>query len=142
MLVAVNLPKQDISGDRSAEQYVDDLFALLPENAAVLTFWGGLTAAVGTRPLVDGPPHRRAGVVDDTNIVYEGWQTREAAKIKDLICERPVYLVRGSGRDVELTRQAGYEVTEGWAAVRSGGGGPVAGYTLAVHRVERPATCP
>ncbi len=138
MLVAVNLPKQDMSGDRSAEQYVDDLFALLPENAAVLTFWGA-SPPLWYATLVDG---RRTDVlvVDDTNIVYEGWQTREA-RIKDLICERPVYLVRGSGRDVELTRQAGYEVTE-VGSVRSGGGGPVAGYTLAVHRVERPATCP
>lgn len=138
MLVAVNLPRQDLSGNRSAEQYVDDLFALLPEDAAVLTFWGA-SPPLWYAQLVD---ERRTDVlvVDDTDIVYEGWITREA-RIKDLICERPVYLVRGSGADVELTRNAGYEVTQ-VGTVFSGGGGPLAAYALAVHRVERPATCP
>jgi hypothetical protein len=138
MLVAVNLPKQDLSGNRSAEQYVDDLFDLLPEDAAVLTFWGA-SPPLWYAQLVDG---RRPDllVVDDTNIVYEGWGTREA-RIKDLVCERPVYLLRGSGKDVELTRNAGYEVIQ-VGTVFTGGGDPLAAYTLPVFRVERPATCP
>jgi hypothetical protein len=138
MLVAVNLPKQDLSGNRSAEQYVDDLFALLPENAAVLTFWGA-SPPLWYAQLVDGQ-RQDVLVVDDTNIVYEDWGSREA-RIKDLVCERPVYMVRGSGRDVELTRNAGYEVTQ-VGTVFSGGGGPLAAYTLPVWRVERPTTCP
>jgi hypothetical protein len=138
LLVVVNLPEQDLSANRGGEAFVDDLFALLPEDAAVITFWGA-SPPLWYATLVDG---RRPDVlvVDDTDIVYEGWGTREA-RIKDLVCERPVFLLRGSGRDVELTRQAGYEVAQVGTVV-SGGGGPLAAYRLPVWRVERPATCP
>lgn len=78
-------------------------------------------------------------VVDDTNIVYEGWGTREA-RIKDLICTRPVFLLRSSGADVDLTRKAGYEVSQ-VGTVDIGSLGPVAGYTLPVYQVARPASC-
>jgi Protein O-mannosyl-transferase TMEM260-like len=138
MLLVVNLPRQDLSGNRGTEQYVDDMLALLPQDAAVLSFWGA-SPPLWYAQLVDG---RRADVlvVDDTNIVYEGWGSREA-RIQSLICERPVFLIRGNGRDVDLTRAAGYEVAQVGTVV-SGGGGPLAGYTLPVYQVERPTVCP
>ena len=40
-------------------------------------------------PLVDGLRPDLL-VVDDTNIVYEGWGNREA-RIASVICERPVF---------------------------------------------------
>ena len=89
-LIAVNLPTADKSGDRSARTYVDTLFAALPADAAILSFWGPspplwhAQLVLGERPDVL--------VVDDTNIVYEGWGTREA-RIDSLICSRPVFIL-------------------------------------------------
>ena len=90
VLVATNFAYADRSGDRTAQDYIDQTFAVLPANAAILTFWGPstplwyATLVEGLRPDVL--------VVDDTNIVYEGWGTREA-RIASLICERPVFML-------------------------------------------------
>jgi hypothetical protein len=102
VLVAVlatgNWTAVDRSSDRRGEDYVEDVFGLLPGNAALLSYWH-VTTPLWYSQLVDG---RRTDVliVDDSNIVYDGWETRERA-IAQLICERPVFIVRPS--DVELT---------------------------------------
>ena len=52
------------------------MFAALPPDAAILSYWDASTP-LWHATLVEG---RRPDVlvVDDTNIVYEGWGTREA----------------------------------------------------------------
>ena len=101
-LIVTGLPDNDRSGDRTAEVFSDALLALLPENAAVVTPWGPSTA-LWYATLVDGK-RPDVLVVDDTNIVYEGWETREA-RIASLICSRPVYALRVGAEDLELMRR-------------------------------------
>ena len=62
-------------------------------------------------------------VVDDTNIVYEGWGTRER-RIASLVCDRPVYILRLADSDLDVTR-AVYRV-EPFIDVRVATGGPTA----------------
>jgi hypothetical protein len=138
MLIVVNLPAADKSGDRSARTYVDALFAALPENAAILSFWGATPplwhaqAVLGERPDVL--------VVDDTNIVYEGWGTREA-RIDSVICSRPVFVLPVNDGILDPTRER-FTVTKA-LTVRVGALGPTAAFNLPVYRVEpRPGTCP
>jgi hypothetical protein len=137
LLVAINLPTADLSGDRSARTYVDTLFGALPADAAVLSFWGASSPlwhaqlVLGERPDVL--------VVDDTNIVYEGWGTPEA-RIEPLICSRPVFIlpIRPGVLDPLRERFAVTEVLR----VRIGARGPTAEYTVPVYRVEPlPGTC-
>jgi hypothetical protein len=138
MLIAVNLQTEDKSGDRSARTYVDRLFAALPADAAILSFWGAspplwhAQLVLGERPDVL--------VVDDTNIVYEGWGTHEA-RIDSLICSRPVFILPVKDSILDPTRER-YTVTE-VLRVSVGALGPTAKYDLPVYRVEpRPGTCP
>jgi hypothetical protein len=137
VLLAANLPAQDRSGDHSAREYVDDVFAVLPHDAAILSFWGASpplwhwTLVVGERPDVL--------VVDDSNIVYEGWGTREA-RIQSLICERPVFILRPVAFELDPTRQH-WSITE-VARVPVGYGTPNATAVVPLYRVEPPAECP
>ncbi len=72
-------------------------------------------------------------IVDDTNIVYEGWGTREA-RIASLVCERPVYVLRLDPRDLQtLTRD--YVLTS-LTTVPVAAGGPSAATTRSIYRVE------
>jgi hypothetical protein len=138
MMIAVNLPTADKSGDRSARIYVDTLFAALPPNAVILSFWGASPPlwhaqfVLGERPDVL--------IVDDTNIVYEGWGDREA-RIASLICSRPIFdLPIGEG-DMVRTR-AQFDVTTALTVI-VGSLGPTGIFELPVYRVEaKPGTCP
>lgn len=136
-IVFANVGSQDRSGDRSAEVYVDQVFAVLPQDAAILSFWGAspplwhATLVLGERDDVL--------VVDDSNIVYEGWGTREA-RIESLICERPVFMIRPNAFELGPTLQR-WTLTE-VAQVRIAAGTPTATITVPLYRVEPPATCP
>ena len=137
LLIALNLPTVDLSGDRSARTYVDAVFGALPADAAILSFWGAspplwhAQLVLGERPDVL--------VVDDTNIVYEGWGTHEA-RIDALICSRPVFILPVRDSVLDPLRER-FTVTEA-LRVRVGALGPTAKYTLPVYRVEpRPGTC-
>ena len=136
ILLAANLSPQDRGGDHSAAEYVDDVFAVLPEHAAILSFWGAspplwhATLVLGERTDVL--------VVDDSNIVYEGWGTREA-RIDSLICERPVFILRPAAFELDPTRQH-WSITE-VARVPVGYGTPSATTVVPLYRVEPPASC-
>ncbi len=137
-LAFVNLPAADRSGDHTAETYVDQAFAALPQNAAILSFWGPSTP-LWYATLVEG---RRPDllVVDDTNIVYEGWGTREA-RIASLICTRPVYMLRATEAELAPTRQL-YTLTR-VATLFIGGLTPTATTNEPLYRVDPPAgRCP
>jgi hypothetical protein len=137
-LVVVNLPVANRNDDRSAQAYIDTMFGQLPANAAILSYWGGSTPLWHAR-LVEGL-RPDVLVVDDTNVVYEGWGSREA-RIADLICERPVYVLRPFPSDLVPTRTA-YRLTEAFE-VRVGRGTPSAVQTLPVYLVEPPVGgCP
>jgi hypothetical protein len=127
----------DRSTDRSAEAYVDTVLNGLPTDAAILTQWDAstplwhATLVLGRRPDVL--------VVDDTNIVYEGWGSRER-RIAALICERPVFILRLSDRDLVPTREA-YGLSP-FLRVRVAAGGPSAVIDRDIYRVEAGAgTC-
>ena len=138
MLVVSNLPGADRSDDQTARQYVDKMVAELPEDAAVFTYWASspplwhATMVEGLRPDLL--------IVDDTNIVYEGWGTREK-RIDSLICDRPVYVMRPNEAELDPTRAA-YGLTEAFM-VFVGRGTPSASQTVPVYRVVAPpGRCP
>ena len=137
MLVVTNLPAADMSHERGADDFSSALFAALPANAALLSFWGP-SPALWYAQLVDG---KRPDVliVDDTNIVYEGWGTREA-RLASLICTRPVYALRSSGQDL-VTMQADYTTTE-VGRFMVGALGPTAEYEIPLWLVQPRAGCP
>ncbi len=138
ILAGLNWADADRSGDRSGDEYVDSTLALLPQGAAILSYWDTSTP-LWHALYVDG---RRPDVlvVDDTNIVYEGWGTREA-RIASLICQRPVYILRLSERDLVPTRRD-YSLTE-VGSVPVSVGGPSASTVAPIYRVEPldPSTC-
>jgi hypothetical protein len=137
-LIAGNLPTADKSGDRSAQTFVDTLFAALPENAAILSFWGPTPPLWHAQQVLGERPD--VLVVDDTNIVYEGWGTREA-RIASLICTRPVFILPVNSGILDPTRRL-YDVTP-VLNVRVGALGPTAAFNLPVYRVTpKPGTCP
>ena len=90
-LGGLNWSTADLSADLTGPTYVDAVFTSLPQNAAILSYWDASTPlwygqhVEGRRPDVL--------IVDDTNIVYESWGTREA-RIASLICSRPVFIER------------------------------------------------
>jgi hypothetical protein len=130
--------RADRSQDRSAETYVDTVLEALPADAAILTQWDAstplwhATLVLGRRPDIL--------VVDDTNIVYEGWGNRER-RIASLVCERPVFILRLNDRDLLPTREV-YRL-EPAVTVNVALGGPSAAVGRTLFRVEPldPGTC-
>ena len=136
-LAASTMAGADRSGDRSGEDYVAAVFAALPANAVILSEWDTST------PLWHGQHVRGERpdvlIVDDTNIVYEGWVTREA-RIASVVCQRPVFILRLSDGDLAPTRQA-YALTP-FLSVPVAVGGPSAVIERQIYRVEPlPGTC-
>jgi hypothetical protein len=129
-LGAINWPAADRSADTSGQEYVDAVFASLPQNAAILSYWDASTPlwhgqlVEGLRPDVL--------VVDDTNIVYEDWVTRER-RIASLICDRPVFILRLADADLTPTRQA-FRL-EPFLTVRVAAGEPSASVERPIYRV-------
>ena len=137
-LAGLNCQAADRSGDRSGDDYVKATFGSLPQNAAILSYWDASTPlwhaqhAEGLR--------RDVLIVDDTNIVYEGWGTREA-RIAALICDRPVFILRLDPRDLQPTQKA--YTLDTFITVRVAAGGPSAALTSRVYRVQPldPSSC-
>jgi len=130
-LGALNWSASDRSGDRSGQAYVDAVFASLPQDAAILSYWDASTP-LWHGQLVEGLRPDLL-VVDDTNIVYEGWVTRER-RIASLICERPVFILRISDGELTPTRQA-FRL-EPFLTVRVAAGGPSASVERPIYRVQ------
>ena len=138
LLGLTNWRAADRSNDLSGSEYVDSVFTMLPQHAAILSEWDASTPlwhgqqVLGLRPDVL--------VVDDTNIVYDGWVTRER-RIESLICERPVFMIRLSDRDLVPTEQE-FKVTP-FLMVRVAFGGPSAAAARDVVEVEPldPSNC-
>lgn len=129
-LGATNWRTSDRSAERGGEEYVTAMFEALPPNAAILAPWDASTPLWHAQFVLGGRPD--VLIVDDTNIVYEGWGTREQ-RIASLICERPVYILRLADAELDATR-AEYEV-EPFIEVPVGYGGPTATATRPVMRV-------
>ena len=137
-LVALNLPTADRSGDTSARTYVDAVFATLPENAAILSFWGPSWPLLHAQLVLGERPD--VLIVDDTNIVYDGWGTREA-RIDSLVCSRPVFILPLKEADMTAIRER-FSVTRA-LTVDVGALAPTAAYRVPVYRIDpRPGTCP
>jgi len=138
VLGTMNWSASDRSGDRSGQQYVDAVFAALPQDAAILSYWDASTPLWHGRFVQGGRPD--VLVVDDTNIVYEAWGTREQ-RIAALICQRPVFILRLDERDLAPTRRA-YRL-EPFMTVRVAGGGPSAVVQRPIYRIKPldPASC-
>ncbi len=137
-LVVVNLPTVDRHDDNSGQAYADEMMTKLPPNAAIFSYWASTTPLWHARFVEGMRPD--VLIVDDTNIVYEGWQSRER-RIATLICDRPVYVMRPFDKELDPTR-AQYDLTEAFQ-VRVGLGTPDAVETVPVYRVDaRPGQCP
>jgi hypothetical protein len=137
-LAVTNWRAADRSGDRSGDEFVEAIFGALPENAAILSEWDASTPMWHARYVLGRRPD--VLVVDDTNIVYEGWGTRER-RIASLICERPVFILRLRDTDLEPTR-AEFQI-EPFLTVDVAAGGPTATITQQVYEVmaRDPAAC-
>ena len=137
-LAGASWTASDRSGDRTAEAFADAVLGALPPNAAILSEWDASTPLWHARYVLDQRPD--VLIVDDTNIVYEGWGTRER-RIGSLICERPVFILRLEDADLEPTRAA-YRLAP-FIMVSVALGGPLAAVTRPVFRVEPldPTTC-
>ena len=138
-LGALHWPSSDRSGDRTAEAYVDALFQVMPQDAVILTEWDVSTPLWHAQLVLGRRPDIL--VVDDTNIVYDGWGSRER-RIEDVICDRPVYILRIDEADLGPTR-AQFRL-DAVANVSVARGGPSAVVTRRLYRAETlgPATCP
>ncbi len=130
-LAATNWANADRSTDLSADAYVDTVLTALPPDAAILSEWDASTPLWHARYVLGRRPD--VLIVDDTNIVYEGWGTREN-RIAALICERPVFIVRLGDADLAPTRAA-YRL-EPFITVMVAQGGPSAAGSRQVFRVE------
>jgi Protein O-mannosyl-transferase TMEM260-like len=130
-IAAINWSDADRSGERSGEIYADAVFAALPEDAAILSHWGSSTPLWYGRYVEGSRPD--VLIVDDTNIVYEGWVTRDR-RIASLICQRPVFILMLEDRDLVSTRQA-YRL-EPFLTVRIAYGGPSAVVDRTIYRVH------
>ena len=137
-LAATNWQAADRSGDSSGDTFVETVFGALPENAAILSEWDASTPLWHARYVLDRRPD--VLIVDDTNIVYEGWFTRER-RIGSLICERPVFILRLRDADLQPTR-AEFRV-EPFLTIDVAAGGPSATIGQQVFKVEPrdPADC-
>ena len=137
-LGTMNWSVSDRSGDRSGQAYVDAVLAALPQDAAILSYWDASTPLWHGRFVQGSRPD--VLIVDDTNIVYEGWGSRER-RIADLICRRPVFILRLDERDLAPTQEA-FRL-EPFMTVRVAGGGPSAVVERPIYRVkpQDPTTC-
>lgn len=139
ILGSLNWSTADLSNDQSGPTYVDAVFSALPKDAAILSYWDA-SSPLWYGQFVEG---RRPDIliVDDTNIVYEGWGTREA-RIAALICSRPVFILRLDGRDLIPTREA-YSLVP-FLMVRVAAGGPSAVVSVEIYQLHPldPGTCP
>ena len=129
-LTAANWRSSDRSADDSASDYVDAVFAALPPNAAILSEWDASTPLWHAQLVLDRRPD--VLIVDDTNVVYEGWGTRER-RIASLICERPVFIIRLRDHALVPTRER-YRL-EPFIPVRVALGGPSAAVRRDVYRI-------
>lgn len=138
-LGAINWSASDVSRDRSGQDYLHAVFAALPQDAAILSHWGA-SAPLWYGRYVEGD-RTDVLIVDDTNIVYEGWVTRER-RISSLICRRPVFILALEDRDLISTRRM-FKL-EPFMTVRIAYGGPLAAVDRPIFRVEplEPAACP
>jgi hypothetical protein len=130
-LGAMNWSASDRSKDRSGEVFVDAVFAALPPNAAILSYWDASTPLWHGRYVQARRPD--VLIVDDTNITYEGWGSRER-RIAALICQRPVFIIRLDDRDLVPTRQE-FQL-EPFMTVRVAGGGPSAAIDRPIYQVK------
>jgi hypothetical protein len=131
ILTAVNWAANDRSQDRSGSEFADLTFAALPPDAAIFTSWDAAGPLWYAR-YVEG---RRPDVliVDDTNVVYEGWGTREA-RIATLICQRPIFTIRINDADLIPTARS-YRV-EPFLNVPAALNGPTAEVKRWIYRVS------
>jgi hypothetical protein len=130
-LAAANWQVSDRSHDRSADVYVDALLNALPPDAAIMSVWDTSTPLWHAQLVLDRRPD--VLVVDDTDVVYGGWGTRER-RIASLICDRPVFILRL--RDVDLIpTRAAYRL-DPLLTVGVAFGGPSAAVSRVVYRVE------
>jgi hypothetical protein len=129
-LAVLNWSAADRSGDRSGDAFVDTVLDALPPGSAILSEWDASTPLWHARYVLGRRPDLL--IVDDTNIVYEGWNTREA-RIASLICERPVFILRLEDDDLEATRAA-YRL-EPFVTVMVGEGLPTASGSREVFQV-------
>jgi hypothetical protein len=137
-LTAANWTGADRSADRSADTFVDTVLTALPPDAAILSEWDASTPLWHAKYVLDRRPDIL--IVDDTNIVYEGWGSREN-RIASLICERPVFILRLTDADLVPT-QAAYRL-EPFTTVKVALGGPSASVRRPIYRVHPldPAAC-
>jgi hypothetical protein len=137
-LGALNRQAVDRSADRRGEVYRDQVMAALPRDAVFLSYWH-VTTPIWYGQLVDGL-RPDVLVIDDSNIVHDGWRTRENA-IEAYVCERPVLIIRPVAFELDPVRER-FDL-EPVATVQIAATGPSAVVHRPIHRViPDAANCP
>jgi transmembrane protein TMEM260 (protein O-mannosyltransferase) len=129
-------PAADLSADRSGDTYVASVMQNLPRDAVILSQWDTSTPLWYGQLIAGDRPDVR--VLDDSNIVYDGWETRERA-IATFVCQRPVFVLRLDEADLASTRDA--YVLLPFMDARVAIGGPTAIAHRTIYQVARPASC-
>ena len=80
----------DVS-ERDGRRFADDLLAELPRDAVLITYWDAANP-LWHRQII-GNTRRDVLVLDDTNLVFDGWAGMLGA-VEQLITTRPVYVLR------------------------------------------------
>ena len=114
------------------------LYAVLDKNAVVLSGWA-FSTPLWYATYVEGM-RTDLTLIDDSNIVYDGWGTRQAAA-RHYICERPVYAIRYNDES-ELAPMRSFASVTPVTTVSVGWGGPTGSYKKTVYRLDPlPGTC-
>jgi Protein of unknown function (DUF2723) len=129
-LGVMNLRASDRSQDRRGEAYRDQVLAALPDDAVFLSYWH-VTTPIWYAQLVDGL-RPDVTVIDDSDIVHDGWQTRETA-IAAFVCERPVLIIRPVDFELDPVRRS--YALETVTVVEVAATGPSAVIHRPIHRV-------
>jgi len=136
VLAGLNWTESDRSDEHEGDQYVASFLGGLPQDAMVISYWDPSAPlwygryVEGLRPDVE--------IVDDTNLVYDG-KGDQFAWIAANICERPIFIMRITAKDVQDVRDR-YPLTL-YTKVRSSALGPTAVLDQDVYRIEPPASC-
>ena len=126
----------DRSGDTSAAAWLTEVLRVIPQNAVLVSWWSTSTPLWYGQLIAGDRPDIR--VIDDSNIVYDGWETRERA-IAAFVCQRPVFMMRLDEADLVATRAL--YVLVPFMDVRVAIGGPTAVADRTLYRVVAPASC-
>ena len=100
---------RDLSGYREATRWVEGVYAAVPENAVIISWWSYSTPLWYHRWVLGERPDIK--IVDERNILDDGYGDLYGA-IDAFLGERPVYVVPADGSGASLAGRYEFETVE------------------------------